>query len=116
VEGDRLAVDADLALVRALHAVQDLHERGLARAVLTDDGMDVTLGHAQVDVAVGHDAGEPLGDPLEFHGWLGDGRGADGGLLRGECLVTDSDFDSRPKGPGMIPPGPLDQQTTSRER
>ena len=29
-----LAVDADRALVRALHAVQDLHQRGLARAVL----------------------------------------------------------------------------------
>ncbi len=36
-ERDLLAVDLDRARVRLLHAVQDLHQRGLARAVLADD-------------------------------------------------------------------------------
>ncbi|GAA3420796.1 hypothetical protein GCM10018952_65220 [Streptosporangium vulgare] len=42
-EAHVLAVDADPPLVRALHAVQDLHEGGLARAVLADDGVHVPL-------------------------------------------------------------------------
>ena len=34
------AVDSDRALVGALDAVEDLHQRGLAGAVLADDGVD----------------------------------------------------------------------------
>jgi hypothetical protein len=82
-EGHGCPVDADLALVGTLHAVQDLHERGLARAVLADDGMHVALPHGKGDVAVGHDAGESFCDPLEFDGRS---RGVDDGLLRTDGL------------------------------
>ena len=40
VEGDLLAVDLDGARVGWLDAVEDLHQRRLAGAVLTDDGVD----------------------------------------------------------------------------
>ena len=39
-EADRLAVDGDGALVGLLHAVEDLHQRRLAGAVLADEGVD----------------------------------------------------------------------------
>ena len=39
-DGDRLAVDADLAGIGLVEAVQDRHERRLARAVLADDAVD----------------------------------------------------------------------------
>src|SRR5690606_20947622 len=45
VEGDGRPIDPDLTLVRPLHAVQDLHEGGLARAVLADDGVNLSLGY-----------------------------------------------------------------------
>jgi hypothetical protein len=59
-EGHRLAVDGDGALVGSLHAVEDLHQRRLAGAVLPHDRVHVPALHGDVDVAVGHDAGERL--------------------------------------------------------
>lgn len=73
------AVHRDGALVRLLHAVKDLHERGLAGAVLTDEGVDGAAAHGDVDVVVGHDPGEPLGDAAELHGMRTAGR-VDGAL------------------------------------
>ena len=67
-EGDLLAVDRDGALVRLLHAVEDLHQGRLAGAVLADEGVDGALADGEVDVVVGDDAGEALGDPGEFDG------------------------------------------------
>ena len=58
-----LAVDLDGALVRLLHAVQDLHQRRLAGAVLADDRVDGAAADRDVDVVVGDDAREPLADP-----------------------------------------------------
>ena len=56
-------VDGDGALVGALHPVEDLHQRRLAGAVLADDRVDGRRRRtAQVDVAVGDDAGEALDD------------------------------------------------------
>ena len=43
-------------------AVERLHQRRLAGAVLAHDGVHLTAADPQLDVAVGHDAGEPLGD------------------------------------------------------
>ena len=40
-ERDRLAVDQDLALVGLVEAVQDVHQRGLAGAVLAEQGEDL---------------------------------------------------------------------------
>ena len=43
--GDRLARDADLARIRLLRARQDLDERGLSRAVLADQRVDLACPH-----------------------------------------------------------------------
>ncbi len=68
VEGDLLPVDGDGALVRLLHAVEDLHQSRLAGAVLTDQGMDRALADGDRDVLVGDDAGEALCDAVQFYG------------------------------------------------
>lgn len=78
-ERDLFAVHRDGALVRLLHAVQDLHQSGLAGAVLTDESVDGAAAHGDVDVVVGHDPGEPLGDAAELHGMRTAGR-VDGAL------------------------------------
>ncbi|GAA4193942.1 hypothetical protein GCM10023074_15860 [Microbispora amethystogenes] len=88
VEAHRRPVDADLPLVGTLHPVEDLHERGLARAVLADDGVDVPSGDAEVDVAVGDDSREPLGDPGELYCGRRSGGDGNGGLLLAECPMT----------------------------
>ena len=44
---------ADLAGVRAVEAVEDLHERALARAVLADDGVHLARVDVEVDAIVG---------------------------------------------------------------
>jgi hypothetical protein len=67
-EGDGSAVDLDRAFVRALHAVQDLHQRRLAGAVLTDERVHTASTHRDVDVAVGDDSREPFGDSREPDG------------------------------------------------
>ena len=43
LERHGLAVDEDLPLVRGVHPVQDVHERGLARAVLPEQGVNMPL-------------------------------------------------------------------------
>ena len=68
------AVDADGALVGLVQPVERLHQRGLARAVLAADGVDLARGHDEVDVVVGDDAGEPLRDATQLDGrWNGTG-------------------------------------------
>ena len=62
-EGHGLAVDEDLALVRPVQAVQDVHEGGLAGAVLAQQGVDLTGLDGEVDVVVGHERPEGLRDP-----------------------------------------------------
>ncbi|GAA0305552.1 hypothetical protein GCM10010302_50260 [Streptomyces polychromogenes] len=74
VEGDLLPVDGDGALVRLLHAVEDLHQGRLAGTVLTDEGVDRALADGDGDVLVGDDAGETLGDAVQFYGERGAGR------------------------------------------
>ncbi|BCB85299.1 hypothetical protein Psuf_026120 [Phytohabitans suffuscus] len=64
----RLVVDQDLALVGLEQAVEDVHERRLAGAVFAQEGVDLPWLHRQVDVVVGDQVTEPLGDAaqLEF--------------------------------------------------
>jgi hypothetical protein len=50
--------------------------------------VDVPFGDAEVDVAVGDDSREPLGDPGEFYCGFRNGRGGNVGLLLAECPVT----------------------------
>ncbi len=63
-----LPLDADLAAVGLVEAVEDRHQRRLAGAVLADDAVDCTLAHLQRDVLVGLDRTEALGNADEFDG------------------------------------------------
>ena len=61
-----LAVDADLALVGVVQPVEDVHQRRLARSVLTKQRMDLATAEVEVDVVVGEDAREGLCDPAQL--------------------------------------------------
>ena len=88
VEADRLAVDADLPLVRVVQPKEDVHQGRFAGAVLAEQGVDLALAHGELDPIVGDDAGEPLDDPPHLdrgrrcpasvirHGWAPRGRDA----------------------------------------
>ena len=62
----RLAVDQDLALVGPVEAVEDVHQRRLAGAVLAEERVHLALAQVEVDAVVRDDAGEPLRDPAEL--------------------------------------------------
>ncbi len=47
-----LAVQPDLALVRVVEPVEDVHERRLAGAVLAEERMHLALGELEVDLVV----------------------------------------------------------------
>ena len=61
-EGDRLAVDADLAGVRLVEAVEDVHQGRLAGAVLAEEGVNLAALHLEGDAVVRDHAGELLAD------------------------------------------------------
>ena len=52
-----LAVDQDLALVRAVEPVEDVHERRLAGAVLAEERVHLAAAEVEVDVVVREDPG-----------------------------------------------------------
>jgi hypothetical protein len=64
----RAAVDRDRAPVGLVEAVQDGHQRALARAVLAHDAVDGALGHHQVDRPVGLHRAEALVDAAHLDG------------------------------------------------
>ncbi len=70
--GDRkatgFAVDQDLPGIRLVQPVEDVHEGALPGAVLAEEGVHLARGKPEVDVVVGDDAGEALGDPAELDG------------------------------------------------
>ena len=72
-----LPVDQDLALVRVVEPVQDVHQRRLAGAVLPEQRVHLAAPEVEVDVVVGDDAWKALGDPPK----LEDGRLDDALLL-----------------------------------
>jgi len=79
-ERDLPAVHQDLAGVRLVQPGEDVHERALARAVLTEQRMDLARAHVEVDGVVGEDAGEGLDDAVRLerrhgHSCVGRGRG-----------------------------------------
>ncbi len=65
-EGNRLVVDEDLALVRLVEAVQDVHQRRLAGAVLPEQAVDLAGLDRQVDVVVRGERAEPAGQALHL--------------------------------------------------
>ena len=68
-ERDRLALEPDLPLVGLGQAVEDVHQRRLARAVLAEDRVNLASSEVEVHAIVGHDAGEPLGDSPHLEDW-----------------------------------------------
>ena len=68
VDLQRLALHPNLPGVSLVEAVEDAHQRGLARAVLPDDAVDRPGLHRQVDVAVGLHGTKVLADADEFNG------------------------------------------------
>ena len=63
---DRLAVDADLAVVGRQDASQQVNEGALAGAVFADQGMDFTAPQLDVNPIQGPDAGKTLGETADF--------------------------------------------------
>ena len=59
-DGDGRPIEQDLALVGRGQPVQDVHERGLARAVLAEQRVDLAGADLEVDRVVGDDAGIAL--------------------------------------------------------
>ena len=49
-----------------IQAVQDIHQRGFAGAVFTQQGMDFALAQVEIDIVVGQHAREMLGDAFGF--------------------------------------------------
>ena len=89
-EAQGLAGYLDRAFVDRVDAVQQLHERGLASAVLAQNRVDLTGHHGQIDAAAGPDATELLADP-PHPAQLGGGGDRRGGEARG--LRTGRDHD-----------------------
>src|SRR5207245_11669456 len=71
VERDRNAVDINLALVRPVQPSHDVGKGGLAGAVLARQGVNLALQRLEIDVVVGHHAGELLDDPAQGNRWGG---------------------------------------------
>ena len=66
-ERDGLAVDLDRAGVGLERAVEDLHERRLARAVLAGERVDLARQQLEVDAVEGQHARERLADARHAH-------------------------------------------------
>ncbi len=62
----RLAVDQDLALVRPVEPVDDVHQRRLAGTVLAEQRVHLALAQVEVDGVVRDDAWEALRDPTKL--------------------------------------------------
>ena len=60
------AVEKDLPLIGLVQAVQDVHERRLARPVLTEEAVDLSRLDHEVDVVVRDEGAEPFGDSAKF--------------------------------------------------
>ena len=70
---DRLSVDHDLPGVGLDEAVQDIHQRALAGAILADKGVNLALADLQINLVIRHHAGKFFRDPphLDGKGLLG---------------------------------------------
>ena len=65
----RDAVEEDLALLRLVETVEDVHEGGFAGAVLAQEGVDLARLDGHIDVIVRRERPEALRDStqLELH-------------------------------------------------
>ena len=62
-----LAVYIDLSRIRLVQAVQDVHQRTLAGAVLSEDRVDRPLLHVKIDVGQRIEGTKPFGDPMHLY-------------------------------------------------
>ena len=67
-----LAIHLDFATVGAHQAVEDVHERGLAGAVLANEGVDFAFAHGEIHLVHGQHVrrGEVLAHAAHVHGEL----------------------------------------------
>jgi len=61
-----LPFDDDFTFVRLVKSIQDVHQSSLPSAVFSEQGQNLTLIECEVDMVVGQNARELLGDSLEF--------------------------------------------------
>ncbi len=65
----RPTLPANLAAAGLGDAVDDLHQRAFAGAVLAEQGTDLAWGNGQVDTVVGQAAGVLLADGGQLQAW-----------------------------------------------
>jgi hypothetical protein len=65
-ERDPFALEQDLAFVGPVEAVEDVHERRFARAVLAEQRVHLAAVEVEIDVVVRDDAREPLRDSAQL--------------------------------------------------
>jgi hypothetical protein len=97
-----LAVDEDLSLVGVVEAVEDVHERRLARPVLAEQAVDLTRLDDEVDGVVGDHPGEALGDAPQFE-------------LHANLLTADRQRNRGTRCPAVVP-GTLNRARTLARR
>jgi hypothetical protein len=68
-EADRRAVHAQLARGRAQQARKQVHQRGLARAVLAEEGVDLAGVQGEVHAVERGEGPEAAGHPARLHQW-----------------------------------------------
>ena len=90
-----LAVDGDFALVRHVQAGQDIHQRGLAGAVFTQQGVDLAGLQVEVNVIVGEHRAETFHDAGHFD----DGHGA---ILARSLAFADAEQTPGNRGAGDV--------------
>jgi len=66
MDRDGFPLDPDFAFVGVVEAVQDVHERRFAGPVLTEERVHLAATQVEIDMVVGHDAGEAFDDPLQL--------------------------------------------------
>jgi hypothetical protein len=57
IELDFFAIKNDLPSIRWLHAIQNLHQGGFTRPVLSHDGVDLSFPECQADIIQRHQVG-----------------------------------------------------------
>ena len=87
-DGNRPPLEPDLPGVRAVEAVEDLHQGALPRPVLAHERVHLAAVHVEIDPVVGRHAGEPLRDGSE---------GEEGAWAHGPPILAE--------GPSRRPPG-----------
>ena len=63
-----LAAHEDLSLIGIVDSGDHVHQRGLAAAILAQYGQNLAIAHGQVDLVVGHNLAEALGEVLQLDG------------------------------------------------